>query len=378
MRKSLQFILILVVIGSLFGCASGKKALKRGDYDKAVTQAINRLRSNEDSKNALATLKKGYRYAVEMHLNNIIKANSSNDPMKWEVIAGNYQQINYLSEEIMRCPGCRDVVPNPVQYSSQLNEAKQKAADVRYDMGVSALQYKKNRTKAIEAHQHFLVVRDYVPRYKDVEEKLQEAIYYATLRVVVEPIPAPTRMFNLKHEFFVNKINEYLHNQRINEYVRFYTPEEADAEKLDYVDHIIRMEFDRFTLGNVYSSKDTRDVSRDSVVIATRNGEDIYGTVKAKLTVQQKAITGSGLLDFKVLDNDLKKVITQEKFPSEYTWSIQWASYNGDERALSEEELKMVNTVEASIPNPQWMFEEFTAPIYDQVISKIRAYYRNY
>lgn len=360
------------------GCASGKKALKKGDYDKAVTQAINRLRSNSDSKNALATLKKGYRYAVEMHLNTIDRAKSSNDPFKWEAVASNYQQINYLAQEIMRCPGCRSVVPNPVQYNSQLNEAKKKAADVRYDMGVAALKYKKNREKAIEAHQHFLVVRDYVPRYKDVEEKLQEAIYYATLRVVVEPIPAPTRMFNLKHEFFVNKINEYLHNQRINDYVRFYTPEEADAEKLDYVDHIIRMEFDRFTLGNVYSSKDTRDVSRDSVVIATKNGENIYGTVKAKLTIQQKAITGSGLLDFKVLDNDLKKVITQEKFPSEYTWSIKWASFNGDERALNEEELKMVNTVEASIPNPQWMFEEFTAPIYDQVINKIRAYYRNY
>ena len=378
MRKIFQLILILFALGSLLGCASGKKALKKGDYDKAVTQAINRLRSNDDHKKALATLKKGYRYAVEMHISNVNRAKASNDPLKWEAVAGNYQQINYLADQILRCPGCRDVVPNPVRYDSELSSAKQKAAEVRYDLGVEALKYKKNRDKAIEAHQHFLAVRDFVPRYKDVEEKLQEAIYYATLRVVVEPIPAPTRMYSLKHEFFVNKINEYLHNANINDYVQFYTPEEAKAAKLEYVDHVIRMEFDQFNLGNVYSSKDTREVSRDSVVIATKNGEDIYGTVKAKLTIHQKAITGTGLLDFKVLDNDRNKVITQEKFPSEYTWSIRWASFNGDERALNEEEIEMVNTVETSIPNPQWMFEEFTAPIYDQVISKISSYYRGF
>ena len=378
MKRYLQLVLILAVLSALLGCANGKKALKKGNYDKAVAQAVNRLRSNEDHKKASATLKKAYRYAVERHLSNVDRAKASNDLLKWESIARDYQQINFLYDEILRCPGCRDVVPNPVKYDAQLASAKRNAADVRYDLGVEALKYKRDRIKAIEAHEHFLVVRDFVPRYKDVEEKMQEAMYYATLRVVVEQIPSPTRMFNVKHEFFVNKINEYLHNTRINDYVRFYTPGEAEAEKLDYVDHVIRMEFDRFSLGNVFSGKETREVSRDSVVIATRDGEDIYGTVKAKLTVHEKAITGSGLLDFKIYDNDRNKVITQEKFPSEYTWSIRWASYNGDERALSDEELDMVNTVEASVPNPQWMFEEFTAPLYDQVISKIRNYYRGY
>ena len=365
-------------MGSLLSCASGKKALKRGNYDKAVAQAVNRLRSNDDHKKATVTLKKAYKYAVEAHLNNINRAKASNDLLRWESIARDYQQINFLYDEILRCPGCREVVPNPINYDAELASAKRNAAEVRYDLGVEALKFKKDRIKAIEAHEHFLVVRDFVPRYKDVEEKLQEAMYYAMLRVVVEDIPSPGRLLNVKHEFFVNKINEYLHNTRVNEYVRFYTPSEADAEQLEYVDHIIRMEFDRFSLGNVFSSKNTREVSRDSVVIATRDGEDIYGTVKAKLTVHEKAITGSGLLDFKIYDNDKNKVITQEKFPSEYTWSIRWASFNGDERALSEEELEMVNTVEASVPNPQWMFEEFTAPLYDQVITKVRNYYRGY
>ena len=378
MKKYYHLLIILGAVAMLSGCASGKKALQKGDYERAVSQAITRLRSNDGQKKAKATLEKAYKYALESHLGNIKKAKASNDIMKWESIARDYQYINFLADEIQRCPGCRAAVPNPARYDAQLAEARRNAADVHYNLGVEALKRKEQRTKAIEAHQHFMAVQALAPRFKDVEEKLGEALYYATLRVVVEPIPSPSRMFNIKHEFFVNKINEYLHNTVINQYVRFYTPGEANAEKLDDVHHIITMEFDRFNLGNVYSNKTTTDVSRDSVVIATKDNVKIYGTVKAKLTTNEKAITGTGVLDFKVFDNGLNKVITQEKFPSEYTWAIRWASFNGDERALSDEQLAMVNTVEASAPNPQFMFEEFTAPLYDQAISKVRSYYRNY
>ena len=140
----------------------------------------------------------------------------------------------------------------------------------------------------------------------------------------------------------------------------------------------MKMEFHQFSLGNVFSNTTTTDVSRDSVLLETRDTLKIYGTVKAKLTVHEKAITGTGLLDFQVLDTELNKVISQEKFPSEYTWAIQWATFNGDERALTEEQLEMVNRKELNIPNPQWIFEEFTAPIYDQVIQKMTYFYRNY
>jgi tetratricopeptide (TPR) repeat protein len=378
MKKYYHLLIILGAVAMLSGCASGKKALQKGDYERAVSQAINRLRSNDDQKKARATLEKAYKYALESHLGNIKKAKTSGDIMKWESIARDYQYINFLADEIQRCPGCRVVVPNPARYDTQLAEAKRNAAEVHYNLGNEAMKHKQQRAKAIEAHQHFQSAQALAPRFKDVEEKLNEALYYATLRVVVEPIPSPSRMFNLKHEFFVNKINEYLHSNLINQYVRFYTQGEANAEKLDYVDHIIRMEFDRFNLGNVHSNKTTTDVSRDSVVIATKDNVKIYGTVKARLTTNEKAITGTGVLDFKVFDNGLNKVITQEKFPSEYTWAIRWASFNGDERALTEDQLKMVNTVEASAPSPQFMFEEFTAPLYNQVISKIRDYYRNY
>ncbi len=378
MRNLFTSILLLTLILLFQSCSSGKKALKKGQYDKAVSQAINRLRSNDDSQKAQETLSRAYNFAVTSHLRNVQRAKGSTDVLRWEAIASDYQSINNFYEDILRCPGCMDAVPNPTKYDAELSTAKQNAAAARYQLGVEALKGKKNRNKAIEANQHFLRVRDYSPRFKDVEDKLEESYFYATLKVVVEPIPLPARMFDLRHEFFVNKINEYLHNQPINDYVRFYTPKEVEAQKLEFVDHIIKMQFDEFALGNVFLNKSTREVSRDSVNVNEKGREAVYATVKATVTVHEKAITGTGVLDFQVYDNELNKVVTQEKFPSAYTWVVSWANFNGDERALTDEDKALVNNIELPLPNPQWMFEEFTAPIYDQVIGKIRGYYKRY
>ena len=375
MKGILKFFTICLV---LISCTTGKKALERGDYDTAVLQAVDRLRSNDNSKKATSTLKKAYQLSVRTHQTTLADLQLSQDMYKWEKMTYEYRAINRQYEAIRKCPACLDIVPNPVRYINELENASQKAAEVRYNLGAQAMQQKSNRQKAMEAHQHFKAAKDFVPRYKDIDDRLQEALYFATLKVVVEPIPSPSRIFEIRHEFFVNKINEYLHRTAINEYVRFYTPSEAQSQKLEFVDHFIRMEFDQFTLGNVVINNTEREVSKDSVEIGkTSRGEKIYGTVKAKLKISEKSITGGGVLDFKIFDNELKKVISQEKFPSQYVWTLRWASYDGDKRALSNEELEMVNRKELSIPGPQVMFEEFTAPLYDQVVRKISSYYQN-
>lgn len=373
-----SFFIIGVMAILSFGCSSGKKALEKGNYEKALTQSIKRLRSNGDHGKSRSTLRRAYPLALDLYQRNIAKAQVSGDPLKWETIAANYQQVNFLYDQILRCPACREVIPNPRNYDAELATAKKRAAETRYNLGVEALRHNNDRNKAIEAHQHFLVAKNYVPRYRDVDEKIREALYNATLKVVVEPIPAPMKAMELRHDFFVNKINEYLHHTTISPYVKFYTPGEARAADLEYVDHVVKMEFDRFSLGNVYSHTTEREVSRDSVEIGEKDGQKIYGTVKAKLKVNEKSIVGGGVLDFKILDNDARKVLSQEKFPSEYKWSVQWATYNGDERALDDEELEMVKRSEASIPGPQMMFEEFTAPLYDQVIRKFRDFYARF
>lgn len=375
-----RLILSVSLVGFIFifGCKTGKKALQRGNYDLAVTQAVNRLKSNGDSKKATATLESAYRLALNTHQDNISRAKASTDQFKWEQMANEYQSINNLYDAIRRCPSCIDIIPNAARFDNELATSQQKAAEVRYRLGVNALEQKQSRDRALEAHEHFIRVKEMVPRFKDIEDKLSESLYFATLKVVVEPIPSPSRLLEVRHEFFVNKINEYLHRQSFNQYVRFYTPQEAENQNLDFVDHVISMEFDQFTLGNIFQNNTERQITRDSVVVAQKDGQDVYGTVKATLRISERALTGGGVLDFKIIDNETGKVVSQEKMPSEYVWTSSWATFKGDERALSEEELALTKRTELAIPNAQIMFEEFTAPLYDQVIGKLRHYYRGY
>jgi len=229
-------------------------------------------------------------------------------------------------------------------------------------MGMKALQEKERREKAIEAHQHFTASSNYIPRFKDTESLKEEALYFATLRVVVEPIPSPSKALKLNQDFFYNKVMEYLHRGSISTYVQFYTPDESKAQNLEWVDHVVNMEFERFTLGNLNSRTYEEEAVRDSVVVGQQNGENIYGTVRAKLKINEKSITGSGLLDFQVRDLERNTIVTQEKFPSQYEWKISWATFNGDERALSQEQQDMIKSVEIDIPLPQRIFEEFAEP----------------
>jgi hypothetical protein len=113
------------------------------------------------------------------------------------------------------------------------------------------------------------------------------------------------------------------------------------------------------------------------VELAVKDGQKIYGTVKAKIRVSEKTIVGGGVLDFRVFDDVSRNVITHEKMPSSYTWRARWATFEGDKRALNKEELELIGLKEIYPPSPQIMFEEFTAQLYDQVISKIRNYYKN-
>ena len=106
--------------------------------------------------------------------------------------------------------------------------------------------------------------------------------------------------------------------------------------------------------------------------------EIISGTVKAKVNLFTKKITSKGLLDFKIIDAQTNRVLTQEKFPGVFVWICQWGYFNGDERALNDEQKKAMKSKQLPPPPPQNLFLEFTKPIYDQLTAKIKEFYRNY
>ncbi|CAN5526695.1 hypothetical protein BH23BAC1_BH23BAC1_50090 [soil metagenome] len=375
-------ILILFSIIIVAACTSGKKAYQRGNYDEATLKAVNRLRGNPNNKKARATLYEAYNQSRVWHHNNVSSLIQSRDAFKWEGIADNFAQMNVLNDQIRTCPACLEVIPNPVRYTSELEDARLNAADARYEAGLNSFRNKNDRFMARQAYDHFFVADRYFPGYKDVRNLMDEAKYIATLKIVVEKIPIHSRMLVLSNEFFENKINEFLHQMPVNEFVRFYTVDEARANGIKEADQILLLQFDDFVVGQAYIKESEIEVSKDSVVVGSVMVDgvkrEVYNTVKAKLRVYEKHLLSGGLLDLRIVDPRTNVVLTQEKLPGSFTWASQWASFNGDERALTEEQRKLCTLKEAPPPMPQDLFIAFTQPIYGQITAKIRDFYRRF
>ncbi len=365
----------------LLACSSGKQAYERGDYYGAVMKAVQRLRQNPDHSKSLETLKNAYPLAVEYFETEANNQIASNSAFKWKNAIQSYDQVNNLYEAVRQCPGCKKAVPNPKNHYAEIGPLKEKAADESYNAGIEALM-KGERNEAKKAYFNFSDAQAFVPGYKDVIEYLDKAMFEATLKVIIEQIPVPAR-YNLSGGFFQDKVEEFLHNNYTEQsFIKFYTPEEAKVAKLPYADQIIRIQFDDFSVGNTLMKEKEETVSRDSVKVGETkvNGKmvPVYNTVKAKLTTYRKELSSNGLLSMIVVDAKTNGVLTHRKFPGEYVWVSQWARFNGDERALSDEQLRICRQKELQPPGPQDLFLEFTKPIYNQLIPSVRNFYQSY
>ncbi len=378
MKKVLLFALLLY----LAACSSGKQALQRGNYEESVLKAINRLRSNPDHKKARATLQEAFPLTVSYHQEKIATLKSSTEPFRWEKILDSYNTLTMLHEEIQRCPACRQLAPGSRSYLNEAAEARFQAAAERYLAGEQAFKRDHSRLSAKEAFLHYRRANELQPDYRDVRAKMDEAYYYATLKVVLEQIPVHSRTLGLSHEFFQNKINEFASGARMNEFVRFYTPQEAQTAKLKQPDHVVRLQFDDFVVGQVYLKESTETLTRDSVVVGQVEvdgvKQNVYGKVTAQFTTFRKTVSSRGLLDMQIFDPVANRVVNQQKMPGEFVWQSEWGTFKGDERALNKKQLDVCKLREVPPPPPQDLFTEFCRPIYAQVTDNLQRFYRNY
>ena len=376
-----NFFLLIIIGTILLSCSTGKKAYERGDYYNATLQAVNRLRGNPDSEKAQDALKNSYPMALEYFQDKINYAMNANRPFKYSEIVDYYELMHHMADEISRCPAALKLFPHPNPYDEELASARNNAADEQYTAGMKNEKIN-TRESWKNAYFNYEQADCFVPGYKDVVQRMETAKYYATWKVIVEPIPVP-KAYQLNSDFFLQQVIEKLQNERPNEFVAYYSPESADKAGIKKPDQVLRMSFDEFVIGQTYDKETIMDVSRDSVETGTVKLPDgtiakVYGTVKARLTVYHREVISNGLLDVSIIDFPLNRVVSERKFPGQFVWFTEWGHFNGDERALSNEQLALCNRTPIPPPRPQDLFVEFTRPIYDQTTSFLKDFYRRY
>ena len=365
---------IFVSFFLLLACTSAKNQFEKGNYEKAVQLSIKKLRKKPSNSKQQAILKAAYGYAIQVSEKKITQYNASPDLFKWDPIIRQYQGMQKLYLELLQCPGCLQVV-TPVDHQAPLNEALQEGAQVYLAEGKKALATQ-NKEAARQAYRFFDQAKTYWTNLPQIDQLLGQALEMGTERIAISKIPVNSKGLELNSQFFLQQLTQTL-NQLNYRFAEFYPVNNNTPE----ADHIIDLSFDDYFIGQTYVKETRETVVKDSVKVGKVKDSlgteyPVYGKVSADIRYFEKTIESGGLLNIAIIDPAQQSVVFQEKIPSTYVWENNWLLYQGDQRALTKEDLRLSKQKELIPPPPQELFYAFTLPLFDQTAEILRRRYR--
>lgn len=131
-------------------------------------------------------------------------------------------------------------------------------------------------------------------------------------------------------------------------------------------DEYIELRFFDFVVGHTCVDRIQRGVSKEIITGTTKDttGKEtnIYKTVTAILYITKKTVVSKGLLDYRITNTNNGQLLRTDRIPGSYTWLNQFGTFRGDERALSDEDKRLMGGRDVPPPPPTDLFMEFTRP----------------
>lgn len=380
MKKIYPVLLVTVCIWTA-GCKSPSKLYQKGNYDEALQTAVKKLQKDPGNPKLQAVAKDAYRYAVTDHESQIRRYSENDNELKAEWIYNEYAALQNLYNSIFRSPAAFESI-KPTDYSSYLTDYGAKAADLHYNKGVKWMSYN-DRQSYKSAYHEFQAAARFNPGDATIDQMLKESYEAALTRVVI--IPASDygyhySSYNYQLKNYDNDIFRNLQYNTGNEFVKFYSS--AEAQRLNIIpDEYVETHFTQINLGKVNDNYSTKEVSKDVVVKETVYKPDSvvqqYGKVKATITTTQRTIYSEGIMTISIR-NRAGLGLVNEKLVGTNSWTTQFSTYTGDERALSDDDKQALNKTKQNPPKEEETMKSIKENIYGNFISRIRNYYSKY
>lgn len=374
----------LIVMAVVFtACTTAKSQYEKGNYYDSVMRSVEKLRKSPNNKNARETLANAYPQAVNTFMDKLENEDQANVDFKFTKAVRTYERLNKMYESIQRSPGAQQVISNPKKYYKTINKIKPNAAEEQYAAGMYQLSMG-SRENAKQAYYFFLEADKFVPGYKNVGQNIDEAYHRSILHVVANLRPVQSRTYELSADVFYRQVENTLKQIENNEFIRFYTPEQADKNDLQNPDQILEVNFEDFVVGETHTKEKIEKMQRDSVVVGeitldSGRKKEVIGKVDAEVALFRMEVISRGLVNLSITKNGMEdKDLIYQDFPGEFVWFHEWGQYNGDQRALTDEQIVICNNKRINPAPPQQLFVEFTKPIHQQLHNKLIAFYKNY
>ncbi len=379
------YLLLLSITIVLFSCKTASKSYQKGNYKDAIELSIKELQKDPSNAEALNVLKDAYQLQVNIHEQTIRDLSNKRSDDRYAAIYNEYQQLQNLYLTVSKLPAVSRQL-NAVNYSEYLETYRQKAADVHV---ANAEKWEEENTKAgyKQAYNEYKKALRYT---SDVEVKKRRDYAYdaALTKVLVIPIQQDFGRYggydyrsSYQLQNFQNDVMRTLSFNMGSEFVKFFNERELRSKNLE-PDEIMELNLGRIVLGRPFDDRSSREVSKKVVVKETVYKPDSvvkeYATVRGKITTVRRTVVSEGDLYITVRDPK-GRIIWNDRFTGQHRWKTEFATFTGDERALSDSDKALLNQRSSEYPPSEdqiidYLFRE----INNELSYRLRNYFARY
>jgi len=165
-----------------------------------------------------------------------------------------------------------------------------------------------------------------------------------------------------------------------NEFVRFYSAWDARSKRIR-VDQELEMRFATVDISRPRDSRSSRRVSKEIVVKETVYKPDSvvkeYARVNAEITTTTRVMNSRAVLQLEVRDES-GRWLWSDNIPATHNWSTEFATFTGDERALSETDKQLVNRRREFAPTESEIMRCLVVDISNDLSYHVKNYFNRF
>jgi hypothetical protein len=373
MKHTLLFALTLFLFMSCSTRRQVEKAVNSGNYNQAISNAINKLRNNKDAKrkqDIIVLLEDAYRKANARDLDAIAGLKASNNPEYYKRIYETYIALEDRQEAV------RPLLPLYVDgkevpfkfrnYDHQILVAKDKASDHLYEKAIAMLEYDDKPTIR-DAYNTLEYIERINPNYENTRELISEARERGMAHVLVSIENSTAQVIPQALEDALLDFNTY----GLNQFWMDYHTKKSPHKSFDYAMQLqlqqISMSPEQIKEREIIRERRVRDgweyvldangnVKKDSL------GNDIkvdkFVNVNASILEVQQFKASQMLGQIVIYDLQGNQLVDQFPIDSGFVFENFYATFTGDERALTDDDVLLTQGGPVPFPpNEQMIFD---------------------
>lgn len=355
-----QFFILIITTIFLISCSSSSRLYKKGQYDRAISISVKKIRKDPTNTKEINILVKSYKNANEKNSERINYLKLEGRPDVWEEIYNLYSHLKSRQSIVrtvlpLKLNG-KPVIFDFIDYNNDIISAKKKAAEYLYVHAKNLLN-NNNVYDARLAYNEFIHIKGYYPAYKDVDNLINLAREKGISRVYIQSINKTH--FKLPNNFVENIIPKNL-TPLNSKWVEYYTNSKLTYNyKVTSILKRVMVSPELIKEERFEETKTIRDgwqyvLDNNGNVMKDSLGNDIKETKYTQIscfvvkTSQRREISLFSEIIYKRLDKN--QII--KNIPIKTDWFIEnmFAVANGDLRALSRENTKLINNKPILMP----------------------------